>query len=225
MLVVLGALFGGLSVTFGLLAGFAGHQEAVAANETAAKANERAAEATERAAEATERAEKSETARVAMLDRLKPRDLTKAQVDAIADELRGHFNEIYLAGLADPDAMQFTFAIAEAIKRSGATPRLFLDNSRSPARFWKEFDVPVALNGVTVYAAKDDMQLIMQALLKGNVANIGGVPAPGEQFSQVPIPTIFVGLKPEPFEEFPAYLAPPSLENWQKEHPPPWSPK
>jgi len=51
ILVVLGAIFGGLSVAFGLLAGVAGHQEAVAANKAAAQATERAAVANEKTKE------------------------------------------------------------------------------------------------------------------------------------------------------------------------------
>jgi hypothetical protein len=43
--VIAAAVFGGLSVTCGLIAGYAGHKEAVAAAQVAAKANERAAEA------------------------------------------------------------------------------------------------------------------------------------------------------------------------------------
>jgi hypothetical protein len=39
-LVVLAAVCGGLSVTFGLMAGYAGHREAVAAAEAAAKAED-----------------------------------------------------------------------------------------------------------------------------------------------------------------------------------------
>jgi hypothetical protein len=48
-LLVLGTMFGGLSVFFGLMGGYAGHREAVAGNEAAAKANEVAAKANERA--------------------------------------------------------------------------------------------------------------------------------------------------------------------------------
>jgi hypothetical protein len=50
-LVVFTGVSGGLAATFGILAGFAAHQEAVVANEAAAKANERAAELDKTAAQ------------------------------------------------------------------------------------------------------------------------------------------------------------------------------
>ncbi len=176
-------------------------------------------------AKANERAQRSEAARVAMLMELQPRDLKPDQMDSLAAALRGHFKEIYIAGLSDPEAMQFSFAIAEGVRRSGATSLLFLDASKgSPARYWREFEVPVASNGVTVYANKDDMPIIMEALVKAKVANVGGVPSPNQQFKGVPTPTIFVGLKPQPFSQFPAYAAPPELQEWQKKHPPAWNP-
>ena len=42
--VVASAIFGAMSVACGMIAGYAGHREAVAAAQVAAKANERAAE-------------------------------------------------------------------------------------------------------------------------------------------------------------------------------------
>lgn len=196
------------------------------AQQTAADAEIKAARVEKEAAEALGRAEKSEAARLAMLDQLKPRDLTKTQVKEIADALRGHFKEITVARLADPDAIGFANAISEAIRQSGAAPMILFDNSKGPNRWlWTEWNVPASLTGVTVYASKDDMPLFLEALMKENTGGLIGEYAPNEQFSQVPIPTIFVGLKPEPFWQFPSYLAPPFLENWQKEHPPPWSPK
>ena len=50
-LIIGSAVFGGLSVAFGLMAGFAGHREAVIANDAAAQANKAAEEAKERTAE------------------------------------------------------------------------------------------------------------------------------------------------------------------------------
>jgi hypothetical protein len=157
-------------------------------------------------------------------DQLKPRDFTKKQVDMIADDLRGHFKQIFLASRADSEAMNFMFAIAEAVRRSGAEPRLLFDTSKGPNRLLTEWDVPASLNGVTIYAGKEDQEILLGAFVKASVNDLGGTTAPNEQFKNIPTPTIFVGIKPEPFEQFPAYDAPPFLEQWQKEHPPPWNP-
>ena len=78
LLVVLAAVSGGLSVTFGLLAGFAAHQEAVAANEAAAKANERAAELDKTAAQLRLDLERERS-------RAAARPWTSEQFDALQD--------------------------------------------------------------------------------------------------------------------------------------------
>ncbi len=67
--VLASAIFGALSVACGMVAGYAGHREAVAAAEVAAKANERAAELEKEAAQAQLELQRLKTPRTLGPDR------------------------------------------------------------------------------------------------------------------------------------------------------------
>ena len=84
------------------------------------------AKANERAAELNTTLEKERSARLAMLDQLKPRDITRKQMVTIADAVRGHIGTVYLYPLADPEASRYLYAISETLKAAGADAKLML---------------------------------------------------------------------------------------------------
>jgi hypothetical protein len=174
--------------------------------------------------------EKERSARLAMLDQLKPRDITRKQMATIVDAVRGHIGTVYLYPLADPEASRYLYAISETLKAAGVDAKLMLarDEKSGAPIFPDKFDVPVSIVGVTAYEfpdAGDDgfVNVLVHAFAEAGISVVGlrsEKPLPN-----VASPAIFIGRKPESFEQFPAYATPPELEKQLKENPPPWAPK
>jgi len=168
-----------------------------------------------------------EKARQAMVDQLKQRDLTKAQMKIIADAIRGKVKTVYLYPSDDPDSSTYVFSIGAVMKQAGVTVLLMLDTSSNPPRFWKEFPMPGTGAGITIYAptgAKNsEASAIADAFEKVGIFPIveGNDPAvPG-----IPFPAVFIGAKPVPFGGMPGFATTPKMEKFFKKHPPPWDPK
>jgi hypothetical protein len=186
------------------------------------------AKANERAAELNTTLEKERSARLAMLDQLKPRDITRKQMATIADAIRGHIGTVYLYPLADPEAPPFMYAISETLKAAGADVKLILarDEKSGAPIFPEKFDVPVSIVGITAYESPSAgpggfVDTIMRAFASAGISIVGH--SSETPYPNVQLPAIFIGRKPEPFGQIPAYAMPPELEEWHREHPPPWA--
>jgi hypothetical protein len=109
--VIASSVFGGLSVACGLIAGYAGHREAVAAAQVAAKAYERAAELEKEAALA-----KLE------LQRLKtPRTLGPDRQQFVATAIRSFAGQRYRAAISQgaDDGVAFWESVHAALENAG----------------------------------------------------------------------------------------------------------
>jgi hypothetical protein len=186
------------------------------------------AKANERTAELNTTLEKERSARLAMLDQLKPRDITRKQMATIADALRGHIGTVYLYPLADPEASRYLYAISETLKAAGADAKLmFVRDEKSGLPIYPEkFDAPVSIVGVTAYESPSAgpggfVDTTIRAFASAGIS-IGGQSSE-TPFPNVQLPAIFIGRKLEPFGQVPAYAMRPELEEWLREHPPPWA--
>jgi hypothetical protein len=156
--------------------------------------------------------EKERNARVAILDQLKPRDITRKQMATIVDAIKGRFGTVYLYPLSDPDSFRYTFAVSETLKAAGIDVKLMLgrDEKSGAPIFPDKFDVPVP-RGVTAYefpqaGENGFVNTIVLAFSRAGLSING-------HWSEKPLPNvaspaIFIGRKPEPFEQFPAYATP-----------------
>jgi hypothetical protein len=173
----------------------------------------------------------------AIVDELAPRDINKEQMGMIASALKGHVGTIYLYPLADVEASRYMYAITETLKAAGADPKLMISGTHDVPRFPDKFDVAVSITGVTVYESNGKhalVDLIVQAFLQAGIriqgqwteGPLAGV-IDGKWVADAGVqsPAIFVGLKPTPFMQFPAYATPSGLEKYQNDHPPPWQPR
>jgi hypothetical protein len=202
---------------------------------------ERAADAEQRAAEAGKAAEEERLQRVkiekAIIDELAQRDIKREQMDVISSTIKGHIGTIYLYPLADPEASRYAFAISETLKAGGADVRLMLSGTREVPFFPDKFNAAVSITGVTVYESEgkhEIVDLLLRAFAQAGIAIIGqrsekslaGV-VDGKWLADVGVqsPSIFVGLKPPPFSQFPSFATPPTLDEFFRNHPPPWVPK
>jgi hypothetical protein len=202
---------------------------------------ERAANAEERAAEANKAAEEERLERVkiekAMIDQLAQRDIKKKQMDVISSAIRGQIGAIYLYPLADPEASQYAFAISETLKAGGADVRLMLSGTRDVPVFADKFNVAVSIIGVTAYesdGSHEIVDLLIRAFATAGIAIVGQwsekslagvVDGKWVVDAGVRSPAIFVGLKPPPFSQTPAFATPGKLDDLLKSHPSPWMPK
>jgi hypothetical protein len=139
-LVFISAAFGGLSVISALLAGYAGHLEAVAAKSDAAQANARAGAAIERAAtlerEAAETRERSATTEERLLNERRltarerwrlerveravlPRTLFVDWPKLVAELKAGHFPPMNLACVERPEPQVFALELMMAMQQAG----------------------------------------------------------------------------------------------------------
>jgi hypothetical protein len=202
---------------------------------------ERATKAEQQAAEATKRAEEERLERVkiekAIIDQLAQRDIKKEQIETISAAVKGRIGTIYLYPLADPEASRFAFAISEALKAGGADVRLMLSGTRDVPVFPDKFNVAVSITGVTIYESDgkhETVDLLVRAFGEAGIAiqgqwtekSLSGV-VDGKWVADAGVqsPAIFVGLRPPPFSQFPAYATSPALEEFSKNHPPTWLPK
>jgi len=198
---------------------------------------ERATKAEQQAAEATKRAEQERLERVkiekAIINQLARRDIKKEQIEAISSAIKGHIGTIYLYPLADPEASRFAFAISEALKAGGADVKLMLSGTRDVPVFPDKFNVAVSITGVTIHESDgqhETVDLLVRAFGEAGIAiqgqwtdkSLPGV-VDGKWVADAGVqsPAIFVGLKPPPFSQFPAYATSPALEEFSKDHPPP----
>lgn len=174
--------------------------------------------------------DKERNACIAILAQLRPRDVTKPQMTAIANPIRGRFPTVYLYPLSDPNSSRYTFAIAETFKAAGTEAKLMLarDEKTGVSTFPDKFDVPVGVEGVTAYdppswGPDGFVDTITRAFRDAGIIVAGENTE--KPFQNMLLPAIFIGRKPEPFEQFPAYAMPPELEKFLREHPPAWEPK
>ena len=171
----------------------------------------------------------------AMLDQLKPRDISKEQLATISSALKGRIETIYLYPLADPEASQYLYAIGEVLKAGGADVKLMLPG-RPEAGFPDKFNVSVSIIGVTAYETggkHEIVDLLVKSFGQAGIAIMGqwsdklaGI-NDGKWVADAGVqsPAIFVGLKPIPFSRFPALSTSTELEEFFKTHPPAWEPK
>jgi len=180
-LVVFGAIFGGFSVTFGLLAGMAGHLEAVAANRAAAQANDRAAVANEKTKEleleleqaraATARAdanlltEQRLTARERWrLERVERAVLPRSNYvnweELVAALKEEHFQPINVAIIGGPEARQFGLNLEMALTRAGMMGRV-VEPPTDPKALRS---LPDSSTGVTALVANPEGEKLAELL-------------------------------------------------------------
>jgi hypothetical protein len=172
----------------------------------------------------------------AMLEQLKPRDITRKQIDAIASVIRGKIGTIYLYPLEEIEASQYAFAVSEALKAGGVNVQLMLSTTSGVPAFPDKFNAAVSITGVTAWESggnHETVDLLMRAFLLAGIT-IGGeysdamagiVDGKWVADAGVKSPAIFVGLKPVPFSRFPLFATTPEMEQYFKDHPPPWEPK
>lgn len=192
-------------------------------------------------AEANQRTESERLARVkiekAIIDELAQRDIKKEQIDTVSSVIKGHVGTIYLYPLADPEASRYAFAISETLKAGGADVRLILSGTKEVPVFPDKFNVAISIIGVTAFESNgkhETVDLLVSAFRQAGITiqgqssegTLSGV-MNGKWVADAGVlsPAIFVGLKPPPFSQFPAYATPPTLEEFFKNHPPPWGPE
>jgi hypothetical protein len=197
--------------------------------------------ANERASNAVKAAEDEKLERVriekAIIDELAQRDLTREQVEAISSAIKGRIGTIYLYPLSDPEASRYVFAISETLKRGGVDVKLMLSGTKDAPVFPDKFNVAVSITGVTAYESggkHEIVDLLLRAFgeagvkLQGQLSENslpGIIDGKWVEDAGIQSPAIFVGLRPAPFSQFPGFASPPELEEFLKNHPPPWAPK
>jgi len=199
------------------------------------------ADAQARAAEANQKAEVERLERVriekAIIDELAQRNLKREQIETISSAVKGRVGVIYLYPLSDPKASRYAFAISEALKAAGADVKLMLSGTHDAPVFPDKFNVAVSITGVTIYESNgkhEIVDLLVDAFRQAGVtihgqwsdkALPGVIEGKWVADAGVQSPAVFVGLRPPPFSQFPAYATPPDMEEFLKKHPPPWVPK
>jgi len=194
-----------------------------------------------RAAEANQKAEVERLERVriekAIIDELAQRDLKRDQIETISSAIKGRVGTIYLYPLSDPEASRYAFAISAALKAGGADVKLMLSGTRDVPVFPDKFNVAISITGVTIYQSDgkhEIVDLLVDAFRQAGItiqgqwsekALAGVVEGKWVADAGVQSPAVFVGLRPPPFSQFPAYATPPHMEEFLKTHPPPWAPK
>jgi hypothetical protein len=162
--VVASSVFGGLSVACGLIAGYAGHREAVAAAQVAAKANERAAELEKEAALA-----KLE------LQRLKtPRTLGPDRQQFVATAIRSFTGQRYRAAISQgaDDGVAFWESVHAALEKAGW---LYVP-SGPPSVGDPPAGIPIAaIPGIEIrFDPSEEKELAPSALALGNALHEDG---------------------------------------------------
>jgi len=156
-----------------------------------------------------------------MLKQLRPRDLSKQQVDDLVSALKGKINKkLSVHTLTDSEASSFGFAIMHALTKAG----IEFDWIR-PTAEKNVFPVPDDSAGLTLYVSNvrkdpDSKQLVqtfVDAFTKAGV-QIGAY-MPDKPLPDIPSPSLFISKHQPPFSWFPEYLAPAGLPK------PPWEPK
>jgi hypothetical protein len=108
---------------------------------------------------------------------------------------------------------------------------IFSDPEKKSICFNGYFSVPgTRITGVEIaeYNDSSDKQAAGELFKAFVDAGIQGLSfgTPPLSCGNLPLrPTIFVGLKPVPFQQFPELSRPPELERCMKEHPAAWAPK
>jgi hypothetical protein len=146
--------------------------------------------------------QKIETARVAMLDQLKPRDLTAEQMDKFASTVRGKVREVAVFSLSDAETWLFAQALVAALQRGGVTAHLM------PPQLGFLAGAGAGTNVLTVYEhppAGDDGP--GAALFKACCdVYASGFHTPSEASPDIPSPALFVGMKQPPFMTTPEWM-------------------
>jgi hypothetical protein len=183
------------------------------------------AEANARALEAGQKTEEEKFERVKieqeMLKQLRPRDLSKQQIDDLVSALKGKINKkLSVHTLTDSEARSFGFVIMHVLTKAG----IEFDWIR-PTAEKNVFPVPGIPTGLTLYMAngrkdpeaKQLVEMFMDAFAKAGVQIAGYMPE--KPLPDVPSPSLFISKRQPPFSWLPEYVAPADLTK------PPWEPE
>lgn len=188
------------------------------AKAVAAKANESTAMLARENTQLKLDLKREQGARGAMLDELKPRDITKEQMSSLVNNLRGQAKRVTVYTLSDTEAFFFGNALMDAFRQAGIEVQWMYPPPL-------EFRLPgIASTGITLYEYPNggdggEGHRLMTAMVAAGVYPM--LLTPTEPIPGVPSPAMFVARKQPPFTQFPAYLKPPELEAFR----PPWDPK
>jgi hypothetical protein len=183
-LVVLTGVSGGLAATFGILAGFAAHQEAVVANEAAAKANERAAEL-------GIKTEQLKADNLALEEKIAPRRLSANDIEASAVEPFPNSEISIWSYGVDVEGRLLAMQIKSALE-SVAAPgtEVIID------RIGAMLSSTTPRIGVIITGPDDELVTALLKALKPLSAVRGPLPGGSAPAQTVPPAEIFVGIKP-----------------------------
>jgi hypothetical protein len=144
--------------------------------------------------------QKIETARAAMLDQLKPCDLTAQQMDKFASTVRGKVPDVTVFSLVDAETWLFARALVAALQRGGVSAHLMPPQAGFPAG--------AGTNVLTVYEHPHAGDGGPGAALFKACCNVyvSGFYTPSEALSDIPSPALFVGMKQLPFMTTPEWM-------------------
>jgi hypothetical protein len=223
---IAGAVVGALALAVTFISSYvlyrvAEAQQAQLASDTAKAyaaaevAKENAAALTKANTELQLQVEKERNARTAMLMQLQPRDFSAQQMEAFVAELKGKVKELHVFTIVDNEAAMYGSMIMDGLKRADVVVH------------WHRVAGTlvmvggVATTGVTIYDREGSSvwRPLMDAFVKAG--HFAMMCPPSDESPEIPTPSLFVMLKPPPFQDFPSYKKPPELAGRS----PPWNPK